>query len=77
MQYSFEEIDILEAILEAESDGREFDAGQARWAALRLADRCPEIAASMNRVAARMLAQHGVMGNGTEAEVPADMRRGS
>jgi len=55
MKFTFEEIDQLAALLEAEADGRAFDLHEAGLLALRLAELCPEIGASMRLVAQRMI----------------------
>ena len=54
MDYSWEEIDRLAVVLEAELAGQRIDPGAARDLALRLAELCPEIQATMERVAKRM-----------------------
>lgn len=54
MDYTWEEIDRMADILEAEIAGGRFDPSGARTLALRVADLCPDIRASMNLIAARM-----------------------
>lgn len=54
MDYSWKEIDRLAEVLEAELAGQKIDPITARELALRLAELCPEIQASMVQVAKRM-----------------------
>jgi hypothetical protein len=54
MDYTWEEIDQLAELLEAEATGSIPDPGTTRRLALRLAGLCPEISATMGRVAQRM-----------------------
>jgi hypothetical protein len=54
MQYSWEEIDQLATILEAEAAGRDVDVERARQLAGQLARTCPDIAATMTRIINRM-----------------------
>jgi hypothetical protein len=54
MDFTWAEIDQMAHILEAEIEGRTFDPPAARSLALRVAALCPDIGASMNRVAIRM-----------------------
>jgi hypothetical protein len=53
MQYRWEEIDQLAAILEAEAAGHPVDVNRARELAERLIRLCPDIAKTMNRVVER------------------------
>ncbi|TAN70267.1 MAG: hypothetical protein EPN20_05800 [Magnetospirillum sp.] len=54
MDYSWEEIDQLAAMLEAELAGRRIDHVAARDLALRVAELCPDIQTTMGLVARRM-----------------------
>ena len=53
MQYRWEEIDQLAAILEAEVAGHPVDVDRARELAERLVRLCPDIALTMSRVVER------------------------
>lgn len=54
MDYTWEEIDQMAEILEAEIAGSRVDLPAARTLALRVAELCPDIRASMNLIAIRM-----------------------
>lgn len=55
MDFTWAEIDQMALILEAEIAGRVFDPPAARHLALRVAALCPDIGASMNLIATRMM----------------------
>lgn len=55
VDYTWEEIDQMADILEAEIAGGRFDPPAARNLALRVAELCPDIRASMNLIAVRMM----------------------
>lgn len=58
MRYTFDDIERLEGLLQAECQGLDFDPLATFTTARRLAVLCPDIAFTMNRVALRMLAEH-------------------
>lgn len=60
VKYSFDEIDQLQEILDAEIEGRDFDHHFAYSTATRLAGLFPEISGTMTRVADRMLEGTGI-----------------
>ncbi|MDO8608104.1 MAG: hypothetical protein Q7R40_16330 [Phaeospirillum sp.] len=55
MDYSWDEIDLLADVLEAELAGRTINRPAARDLALRVAELCPDIQATMGLVARRMV----------------------
>jgi hypothetical protein len=56
MNYSWEEMEAMCTILEAEIAGKPVDRGEAALLAAQLAELCPDIARSMMQVAGRMAA---------------------
>lgn len=55
MKYRWEEINQMRDILEAEIRGHQFDREHARRVALTLAEKFPDCAQSMGRIAERMI----------------------
>lgn len=53
-KYSWVELDRLSVILEDEIEGRPVDPAEARQLANRLAEMCPGIASTMDRIVRRM-----------------------